>query len=236
VTKPQDGVPHRSALLTDLYELTMAQAYWLAGHADVEGVFYVSFRRSPFGGGFAVACGLEDALDRIAAFTFAPSDLTYLATLRAADGTAVFQADFLDYLARFRPTLDVDAIPEGTPVFPFEPLLRVKGGLLEAQLVETTVLNALNFATLVATKAARIVNSAGDAPVIEFGLRRAQGADGGLTASRAAYIGGCAGTSNVLAGQLYGIPVRGTHAHSWVLSFDSEIEAFRVWADTMPNS
>jgi nicotinate phosphoribosyltransferase len=228
--------PQRSALLTDLYELTMAQAYWLAGRADDEGVFTVSFRRSPFGGGFALACGLEDALDRIAEFRFTADDLEYLSTLQAADGTPVFRAEFLDAMARFRPTLDVDAIPEGTPVFPFEPLLRVRGGLLEAQLVETTVLNAVNFATLVATKAARIVNSAGSAPVIEFGLRRAQGPDGGLTASRAAYIGGCAGTSNVLAGRAFGIPVRGTHAHSWVLSFDSEVEAFDAWAETMPNS
>ena len=227
--------PQRSALLTDLYELTMAQAYWLSGTADVEGVFYVSFRRAPFGGGFALACGLEDALDRIESFAFASDDLAYLATLVAADGTPVFRPAFLDYLARFRIGLDVDAIPEGTPVFPFEPLLRVRGGLLEAQIVETTVLNALNFSTLVATKAARIVLAAGDAPVIEFGLRRAQGADGGLTASRAAFIGGCAGTSNVLAGKAFGIPVRGTHAHSWVLSFDSEVEAFRIWTRTMPN-
>jgi nicotinate phosphoribosyltransferase len=228
-------LPQRSALLTDLYELTMAQAYWLSGRADVEGVFYVSFRRAPFGGGFAVACGLEDALDRIEHFGFTADDLAYLATLRAADDTAVFRPDFLDYLGRLEVSLDVDAMPEGTPVFPFEPLLRVRGGLLEAQLVETTVLNALNFATLVATKAARIVHAAGDAPVIEFGLRRAQGADGGLTASRAAYIGGCAGSSNVLAGRRFGIPVRGTHAHSWVLSFDSEVEAFHAWAETMPN-
>lgn len=226
----------RSALLTDLYELTMAQAYFLAGRADHEGVFTVSFRRSPFGGGFALACGLEDALERIAEFHFTSQDLEYLATLRAADGSAVFRPEFLDAMATFRPTLDVDAIPEGTPVFPFEPMLRVRGGLLEAQLVETTVLNAVNFPTLVATKAARIVNAAGGSPVIEFGLRRAQGPDGGLTASRAAYIGGCAGTSNVLAGRAFGIPVRGTHAHSWVLSFDSEVEAFAVWAETMPNS
>jgi nicotinate phosphoribosyltransferase len=227
--------PRRSALLTDLYELTMAQAYWLSGRADIEGVFYVSFRRAPFGGGFAVAAGLEDALDRIESFEVTPDELAYLATLVAADGSPVFRGDFLDYLSQFRMTLDVDAIPEGTPVFPFEPLVRIKGGLLEAQVVETTVLNALNFPTLVATKAARIVRAAGDTPVIEFGLRRAQGADGALTASRAAYIGGCAGTSNVLAGKEFGIPVRGTHAHSWVLSFDSEVEAFRVWSETMPN-
>ncbi len=229
------SLPDRSPLLTDLYQLTMAQAYWAGGRADIEGVFYLSFRRAPFGGGFAIACGLEDALQRLESFAFADADLAYLATLDAADGTPVFRPAFLDYLAGLRIRLDVDAIPEGTPVFPFEPLLRVRGGLLEAQIVETTVLNALNFPTLVATKAARIVLAAGDAPVIEFGLRRAQGADGGLTASRAAFIGGCAGTSNVLAGKEFGIPVRGTHAHSWILSFESESEAFDAWADAMPN-
>lgn len=227
--------PQHSALLTDLYELTMAQAYWASGRADMEGVFYVSFRRGPFGGGHAIACGLDDALDRIESFAFTADDVAYLATLLAADDSPVFRPEFLDYLSQFRLHLDVNAIPEGTPVFPFEPLLRVRGGLLEAQIVETTVLNALNFPTLVATKAARIVRAAGDAPVVEFGLRRAQGADGGFTASRAAYIGGCAGTSNVLAGKAFGIPVRGTHAHSWVLSFDTEVEAFRSWSDTMPN-
>ncbi len=204
----------------------MAQAYWTGGRADVEAVFSVSFRRAPFGGGYALACGLADALARLETFAFEPDDLAYLATLRATDGSPVFRLDFLDMLASFRPTLDVDAMPEGTPVFPFEPLLRARGGLMEAQIVETTVLNALNFPTLVATKASRIVTAAGDAPVIEFGLRRAQGADGGLTASRAAFIGGCQGTSNVLAGREFGIPVRGTHAHSWVLSFDSEPRHF----------
>jgi nicotinate phosphoribosyltransferase len=228
------GAAH-SPLLTDLYELTMAQAYWLAGRADVDGVFYVSFRRSPYGGGFALASGLEDALERIEAFRFDSSDLAYLSTLRAADASPVFDPRFLGYLKDFRLSLDVDAIPEGTVVFPFEPLLRVRGGMLEAQIVETTLLNALNFATLVATKAARIVLAAAGAPVIEFGLRRAQGADGGLTAARAAFVGGVQGTSNVLAGKEFGIPVRGTFAHSWVLSFDSEVEAFRVWSDTMPN-
>src|SRR5262249_39187819 len=163
---------------------------WLAGRADVDGIFYVSFRRSPYGGGFALASGLEDALERIEAFRFDATDLAYLATLRAGDGSPVFDPRFLGYLNDFRLSLDVDAIPEGTVVFPFEPLLRVRGGMLEAQIVETTLLNALNFATLVATKAARTVLAAAGAPVIEFGLRRAQGADGGLTASRAAFVGG----------------------------------------------
>jgi nicotinate phosphoribosyltransferase len=229
------GFPRRSALLTDLYELTMAQGYWASGRADVEGVFYVSFRRAPFEGGFALVCGLDDVLDRIEDFRFEADELAYLESVRTADGTPVFRPDFLRYLADLRIGLDVDAIPEGTPVFPFEPLLRVTGGMLAAQLVETTVLNAINFPTLVATKAARIVRAAGDTPVIEFGLRRAQGADGGLTASRAAFVGGCAGTSNAEAGFRFGIPVRGTHAHSWVLSFDSEVEAYRAWAETMPH-
>src|SRR5207237_10504480 len=139
------SLPPRSALLTDLYELTMAQAYWLAGRADVQGVFYVSFRRSPFEGGFALACGLDDALARLESFAFTADDLAYLATVPGTAGPPVFRPDFLDYLSRFRIRLDIDAIPEGTPVFPFEPLLRTRGGLLEAQIVETTVLNALNF-------------------------------------------------------------------------------------------
>ena len=227
--------PARSALLTDLYELTMAQGYWASDRAEVEAVFNVIFRRTPFGGGFAVACGLDDALDRLEAFAFTADDLAYLAGLNGTDLRPLFRSRFLDYLSTFRLRLDVDAIPEGTVVFAQEPLLRVRGGLLAAQIVETTLLNAINFPTLVATKAARIVLAADGTAVIEFGLRRAQGPDGGLTASRSAYVGGAAGTSNVLAGRVFGIPVRGTHAHSWVLSFDSEPEAFRAYAAALPN-
>ena len=226
----------RSALLTDLYELTMAQGYWVTGRADVEAVFQLFFRAEPFGGGFALTAGLEAALDYLEGLRFLSDDLAYLETLRGSDDAPIFRRDFLDQLAAFRPTLDVDAVPEGSVVFAHEPLLRVTGGILGAQLVETALLNLVNFATLVATKAARVVRAAEGKPVIEFGLRRAQGPDGGLTASRAAYVGGVQATSNVEAGRRYGIPLRGTHAHSWVLSFDSELEAFRAYADAQPNN
>jgi nicotinate phosphoribosyltransferase len=226
----------RSALLTDLYELTMAQGYWATGRAELEAVFQLFFRRAPFGGGFAIAAGLDAALAHLEELRFGPDDLAYLAGLVGGDGSPLFQPGFLDYLRTFRPALDIDGVPEGTVVFAHEPLLRVRGPMLAAQLVESALLNAINFPTLVATKAARIVLAAGGAPVVEFGLRRAQGPDGGLTASRAAYIGGCVGTSNVLAGKCYGIPVRGTHAHSWVLSFETELEAFEAYGRVMPNN
>jgi nicotinate phosphoribosyltransferase len=224
------------ALLTDLYELTMAYGYWRVGTADQEAVFHLFFRQAPFRSGFALAAGLAEALDYLRAFRFDVSDLDYLATLTGRDGHRLFDAGFLDFLGRLRFACDVDAIPEGTVVFPHEPLLRVQGPILQAQLVETALLNLLNFQSLIATKAARVCLAARGDPVIEFGLRRAQGLDGGLTASRAAYLGGCAGTSNVLAGKLYGIPVRGTHAHSWVLSFATEREAFEAYAEALPNN
>ena len=165
-----------------------------------------------------------------------PDDLEYLATLRGNDDKPLFERAFLDYLGGMRLSCSVDAVPEGSVVFPFEPLLRVTGPLIEAQLIEPALLNAVNFQTLVATKAARVVMAAGDEPVLEFGLRRAQGIDGALAASRAAYIGGCKATSNVLAGRLFGIPVKGTHAHSWVMCFHDELEAFRAYARAMPNN
>ena len=160
----------------------------------------------------------------------------YLASLRGQGGRPLFEREFLDYLAGLAFECDVDAVAEGTVVFAQEPLVRVRGPLLQCQLVETALLNIVNFQTLIATKAARVCLAAGDDPVLEFGLRRAQGVDGGLSASRAAFIGGCAATSNVLAGKLYGIPVRGTHAHSWVLAFDSELEAFDAFARAMPHN
>jgi nicotinate phosphoribosyltransferase len=228
--------PAGRALLTDLYQLTMAQAYVHAGRADDEAVFHLFFRKPPFGSGYTVACGLADALSYLDGLRFEADDLAYLGGLRGDDGAALFNEGFLRHLGERRLRLDVDAIPEGTLVFPQEPLVRVRGPLLEAQLVETALLNCLNFQTLVATKAARVCHAAQGDPVIEFGLRRAQGPDGGLTASRAAYVGGCAATSDVLAGRLYGIPVRGTHAHSWVMSFDKEPEAFLAYAAAMPNN
>ena len=224
------------ALLTDLYELTMAYGYWTAGRAGQQAVFHLFFREQPFDGGYAVACGVEPALELLAGFRFADDDLTYLAGLAGADGAPLFAPDFLEYLRDLRLDLDVDVVREGTVVFAHEPLARVTGPIIHAQLVESALLNIINFQTLIATKAARIVLAAGGEDVVEFGLRRAQGVDGALAASRAAYVGGCAGTSNVLAGKRHGIPVKGTHAHSWVMSFDSELEAFEAFARAQPNN
>jgi len=224
------------ALLTDLYQLTMAYGYWKLGRADDEAVFHLYFRRPPFAGGYTVTAGLEAALDYIAGFRFDEADVEYLATLRGNDERPLFESAFLDYLASLRLACDIDALPEGTLAFAQEPIVRVRGSLLQCQLLETPLLNLINFATLIATKAARVTSAAQGEPVLEFGLRRAQGIDGALTASRAAYIGGCASTSNVLAGRLFGIPVAGTHAHSWVMSFDDEEEAFERYAEAMPNN
>jgi nicotinate phosphoribosyltransferase len=225
-----------SPLLTDLYQLTMAHGYFRAGRVDDTAVFHLFFRKLPFAGGYAIAAGLEPVLEFVEGFRFQADDVAYLGSLRGSDDQPLFGADFLDYLRGLRLSLDIDAMPEGTLVFAHEPLLRVRGSLIEAQLLETTLLNLVNFQTLIATKAARVCQAAGDAAVLEFGLRRAQGADGALAASRAAHIGGCSATSNVLAGKRYGIPLRGTHAHSWVMSFDSEREAFEAYAEAMPNN
>ncbi len=224
------------SLLTDLYQLTMAYGYWKLGRASQEAVFHVTFRKHPFAGGYTVACGLHAAVEYLRNFSFDASDLDYLATLDGNDGKPLFDRGFLDYLGEMRFTCDVDAIPEGTAVFPHEPLLRIKGPILQAQLVETPLLNLVNFQTLIATKAARVCQAARGEPVLEFGLRRAQGIDGGLSASRSAYVGGAAATSNVLAGKIFGIPVKGTHAHSWVMSFDDEPAAFDGYADALPNN
>src|SRR4051812_41820501 len=225
-----------TALLTDLYQLTMAYAYWRSGRAEDEAVFHLFFRKPPFGSGYSIACGLEPAIDYLLGFRFEADDLVYLAGLTGDDGQPLFDQGFLDYLRDLRLTVDVDAIPEGTAVFPHEPLVRVRGTILQGQLLETALLNQLNFDTLIATKAARVALAARGEPVLEFGLRRAQGVDGALAASRAAHVGGCAATSNVLAGKRFGIPVRGTHAHSWVMSFTGEEEAFAAYAEAMPNN
>jgi nicotinate phosphoribosyltransferase len=224
------------ALLTDLYQVTMAYGYRKQGRVEDEAVFNLFFREVPFGGGYAVAAGLGPAVDYLKNFHFTPDDAAYLSTLTGADGRPLFDHDFLDFLQALRFTCDLDAVPEGTVVFAHEPLLRVRGPIIQAQLLETPLLNIVNASTLFATKAARIVHAARGEPVLEFGLRRAQGIDGGLSASRAAFIGGCAATSNLLAGKLFGIPVRGTHAHSWVMSFDTELESFLAYADAMPNN
>lgn len=228
---------HQSlALVTDLYQLTMANAYWKAGVADKEAVFHLSFRHHPFQGGFTIACGLGYVVDYLEHFQFDDSDLAYLASLTGHDGTPLLATAFLQQLGALRFSCDVEAVPEGTVVFPHEPLLRVQGSILQCQLLETVLLNIINFQTLIATKAARIGLAARGEPIIEFGLRRAHGMDGALAASRAAYIGGCAATSNVWAGKRFGIPVKGTHAHSWVMSFEDELEAFQAYAHAMPNN
>jgi nicotinate phosphoribosyltransferase len=224
------------SLLTDLYQLTMAYGYWKNGIAERESVFHLFFRQNPFEGGYALAAGLEYAIDYIENFKFPEDDLAYLATLNGNDGKPLFEPGFLDFLRKMDFSCDVDAIPEGTPAFPHEPLLRIKGPLWQCQLLETPLLNMVNFQTLVATKSARVCEVAQGDTVLEFGLRRAQGIDGGLAASRAAYLGGAHATSNVLAGKLFGIPVKGTHAHSWVMAFDSEMEAFEAYAAAMPNN
>jgi nicotinate phosphoribosyltransferase len=175
-------------------------------------------------------------MDFLRAFCFTDEDTEFLRTLDGNDGKPLFEAGFLEYLKSLRFACDVHAIPEGTAVFPQEPLMRIQGPILQCQLLETAMLNLINFQSLVATKAARVCLATQGEPVLEFGLRRAQGVDGALAASRAAYIGGCDATSNVLAGKLYGIPVRGTHAHSWVMSFDDEPEAFLAYAKAMPNN
>lgn len=222
------------ALMTDLYQMTMSYGYWKAGLDNKEAVFHLFFRRTPFQGGFTVAAGLEAVIYFLENFRFDDDDLGYLSTLSDQQGNPLFPQEFLDYLSNLEFTCQVDAMPEGSIVYPFEPILRIQGPLIQCQILESPLLNLINFPTLIATKAARICLAAKGDPVIEFGLRRAQGIDGALTASRAAYIGGCHATSNVLAGKLYGIPVKGTHSHSWVMVFDDELEAFQTYAKCLP--
>lgn len=224
------------SLLTDLYQLTMAYGYWKSGQADRESVFHLFFRRNPFKGGYAIAAGLQTAIDHLNDFSFTDDDLEYLATITGNDGAPLFEQAFLDYLRDLQFSCDVDAVPEGTVVFPHEPLVRMTGPIVQCQILETPLLDIVNFQTLIATKSSRICEAARGEPVLEFGLRRAQGIDGALAASRAAYIGGCAATSNVLAGKVYDIPVKGTHAHSWVMFFDDEEASFRAYAEAMPNN
>ena len=222
-------------LLTDLYELTMAQAYWQTGKAATQASFTMFFRDYPFKGGYAVACGMAQLADIVRDFHFSEEDLGYLASLPAPGGGALFKPEFLDYLRTFELDVDIDAVREGTIVFPREPLVRVTGSIMDCQMLETALLNCINFQTLIATKAARVCLAA-QTPVSEFGLRRAQGAAGGVWASRAAVVGGCGSTSNVQAGLMFNIPVSGTHAHSWVMSFPDELSAFRAWAEAFPKN
>ena len=223
-------------LLTDLYQLTMAQGYWETGQGATQACFHAYFRDYPFRGGYAIACGMDQLAELIDGFAFSAEDVEYLASLDAPGGGRLFKPAFLDYLRTFSLRVDVDAVVEGSVVFPHEPIVRVMGPIMDCQLIETALLNCVNFETLIATKAARVCLAAHGLPVAEFGLRRAQGAGGGMWASRAAVVGGCASTSNVLAGKTYGLPVSGTHAHSWVMSFPSELEAFRAYAREFPRN
>lgn len=225
-----------SALCTDFYQLTMAYGYFREGIADEEACFHLAFRKHPFKGGFTIAAGLETAAQYIVGYGFSPRELEYLSTLRDHANAPYFSQSFIDYLQDLKLTIDVDAVLEGTPVFPREPMLRIKGPLLQCQLLETQLLNIINFQSLVATKAARICLAADKSPVIDFGLRRAQGFDGALSATRAAFIGGVASTSNVFAGFHYGFPLSGTMAHSFVMCFAEEKEAFMAFARALPNS
>ncbi|MDR1083096.1 MAG: nicotinate phosphoribosyltransferase [Coriobacteriales bacterium] len=223
------------ALLTDLYQLTMAQGYEKTGLANREACFYLHFRENPFKGGYAVACGFAQLAEFIEDFHFTADDCAYLTTLKTAQGNPLFSADFINSLASLTLTIDVDAVAEGTVVFPYEPIARVKGPILQCQLVETALLNLINFQTLIATKAARVCEVA-KGPVAEFGLRRAQGPAGGLLASRAAIVGGCTSTSNVEAGRVFDLPVSGTHGHSWVMAHESELAAFRAFVEVFPDN
>ena len=223
------------ALLTDLYEITMAQGYREHGMEKTEACFHAYFRNYPFKGGYAVACGAAQLAELVDTYRFSEEDVEYLASLPAPGGGKLFDADFIDYLADFHLSVDIDAVPEGTIVFPNEPIVRVTGPILECQLIETPLLNCINFQTLIATKAARVCREA-QSPVAEFGLRRAQGPAGGVWASRASIVGGCSSTSNVLAGRLFDLPVSGTHAHSWVMSFPDELTAFRAYAASFPTN
>lgn len=216
-------------LLTDLYEITMMNGYFLEGKKDQKVVFDVFFRQNNLIT-FSVSAGLEQVVDYINNLKFEKADIEYLESLK------LFDKDFLKYLEDFSFTGDVFAMPEGTVVFPGEPILSVRSNIIEAQLVETAILNILNHQTLIATKAAKVCYAAKGDNVMEFGLRRAQGPDAGFYGARASIIGGCSSTSNVLAGQKFGVKVSGTHAHSWVMNFPTELEAFRAYARIYPSA
>lgn len=223
------SVKRNLTLLTDLYELTMMNGYFKKDKQNEVVIFDVFFRQNELIT-YSLAAGLEQAIDYILGFSFTEEDIAYLRSLN------IFGEDFLTYLSNLKFTGDVYSVPEGTMVFPGEPILTVKAPVIEAQLIETAILNIINHQTLIASKAAKIKHSAGSDNVMEFGLRRAQGPDAGIYGSRASIIGGCNSTSNVLAGKLFDIPVSGTHAHSWVMSFPSEYEAFKAYADTYPDA
>lgn len=217
-----------SGLFTDLYELTMMQGYMLH-NINEEAVFDMFFRKHPFSGGYSIFTGLADLLDIIEKISFSDDDIKYLRSME------IFKEDFLDYLKEFKFSGSIYAMDEGSVIFPGEPILRIHSTLMEAQLIESLILNTINFQTLIATKAARVAYATGKGTLLEFGMRRAQGFDGALSASRAAFIGGADATSNTLAGKIHGIPVRGSMAHSWIMAFDSELESFRKFTEIYPD-
>ncbi|HHY83545.1 MAG TPA: nicotinate phosphoribosyltransferase [Clostridiales bacterium] len=217
-------------MMTDLYQLTMMYGYYKTNTHKRQAVFDLFFRKPNNNSSYAIAAGLEQVIDYIENLHFDKEDIDYLNSLN------LFNDEFLDMLRELHFTGDIYAVPEGTVVFPNEPMVRVKAPLMEAQLIETALLNIINHQTLIATKASRVVMAAQGGSVLEFGLRRAQGPDAGIFGARAAIIGGCSATSNVLTGQMFGIPVKGTHSHSWVMSFPDELTAFRAYADAFPDS
>ncbi len=217
-------------LLTDLYELTMMQGYFKHKDRNETVIFDAFYRSNPCGSGYSIAAGLDQVIEYIKNLHFSTEDIDYLKSLN------IFDRDFLDYLRGFHFTGDIYAIPEGTVVFPREPLVKVIAPIMEAQLIETAILNIINHQSLIATKAARVCYAAKGDGIMEFGLRRAQGPDAGLYGARAAMIAGCVGTSNVLAGRLFDVPVKGTHAHSWIMSFPDEYTAFKTYANMYPQA
>ncbi len=217
-------------LLTDLYELTMMQGYFKEKNANETVIFDVFYRSNPGGNGYAICAGLEQVIEYVNELQFNQEDVDYLRS------TGLFEEDFLEYLYHFKFSGDIYAIPEGTVIFPREPLVKVIAPIMEAQLIETALLNIINHQSLIATKTARVVYAAAGDGVMEFGLRRAQGPDAGIYGARAAMIAGCIGTSNVLAGKMFHVPVRGTHAHSWIMSFPDELTAFRSYAKLYPTA
>ena len=216
-------------LLTDLYELTMMQGYFKTGNNSTV-IFDAFHRKNPCDGGYSISCGLDQVIDYINNLHFEEEDITYLKS------TGLFEDAFLDYLRGFHFTGDIYAIPEGTVMFPREPIVKVIAPIMEAQLVETAILNIINHQSLIATKSARVCYAAKGNGIMEFGLRRAQGPDAGIYGARAAVIGGCIGTSNVLTGQMFDVPVKGTHAHSWIMSFPDEYTAFKKYSEIYPQA
>ena len=217
-------------LLTDLYELTMMQGYFKHRDHDKMVIFDAFFRTCPFGGAYAILGGVEQLVKYIKELHFSEQDIEYLRSLN------IFDEDFLAYLAEFKFTGSIYTLPEGSLIFPREPIVKVVAPIMQAQLVETAILNIINHQSLIATKASRICYAARGDGIMEFGLRRAQGPDAGTYGARAAVIAGCVGTSNVLCGELFDVPVKGTHAHSWIMSFDDELTAFKTYADLYPNA